>query len=181
MTRAIGGIPDITGGRAAYERRPFEPSSAEPPTTGLLTVADVNAISRLSTTIYVDLARRSAPLLTTHDFERIGHLLDAYLTRPLPIDRAIMLHRAITLSLIRPAATGPELSILGLLQRRIHQHYQAGLRLHGRQPADYSGRDEAHYGAFDPLRLGDPDAGARAALEMAAWSRSLMLWMTRAA
>lgn len=181
MGEANGGIPDITGGKAAYERRPAGPSITDRDDTGLLTVEDVRAIYRLSTTIHVDLARRSAPLLRTSDFDNVGHLLDCYLTHPLDIDRAAMLHRTITLSLLRPAASSPELRTLAYLQRRINRHYQIGMRLHGLLPADYAGRDEVHYGAFDLFRLGDPEAGARAALEMSAWAQSLTLWMTRAA
>jgi DNA-binding GntR family transcriptional regulator len=179
MRGTNGGIPDITGGRATYERRPVAPPFIDRNTSGLLTVEDVQAIYRLSRIIHVDLARRSAPLLQPADFDRIGRLLDAYVTRPLDIDRAVVLHRAITLSLVRPAASGPELRTLAFLQRRINQHYQVGMRLHGLLPADYSGRGEVHYGAFELFRLGDPDAGERAALDMSSWAQSVTLWMTR--
>jgi DNA-binding GntR family transcriptional regulator len=178
MSLGLATLPHITGGRCVSGRSLLgngRPPSEDDP----LPVEDVRSIYRLLRIIRTDLARRSAPLLKTRDFDRLERQLELLASDKISVNQFELLHLAFTVGLLHSAATSPELSTIISLSDRIGIHYQAGMQRLGMRPCDFPNRCHAHYAALEAFRTGDPELAAQAILEMTLRAESIVLWLTR--
>jgi DNA-binding GntR family transcriptional regulator len=178
MSLRLATLPHITGGRRVSGRLAFgneRPPSEDDP----LPVEDVRAIYRLLRIVRTDLARRSAPLLRTRDFDRLQRQVELFASDKISVGQSEFLHLAFIVGLLHSAATNPELSTIISLSNRIGMHYQAGMRRLGMQPCDIPNRCDTHYAALEAFRTGDPELAAQAILKMTLLAESMALWLTR--
>src|ERR1700761_7926957 len=126
---------------------------------------ELRAIFRLRQLIEPDLAARSVSMLRAGDLAQAADLLSDYIYGSQDIDELWDCHHELHLALLRPAASGWDLRILGQLWHASDRYTRVVFDPYAVNAADRTARENAHRALLAAARSGSPAEIRRAVTE----------------
>jgi DNA-binding GntR family transcriptional regulator len=127
-----------------------------------LDLEEFHAIYRVRRLLEPDLARRSVPLLSDAELDRLYQAAAEFGGAERSMDDIYDDHRAFHLALLAPAASAWDVRILTMSERATERYVRIGFGLLDPDPGEHDRRREAHQLLVGEFRKRDPQVAARA-------------------